>query len=93
MHEYGIKNAVAVMGSEITEGQQFLLCTYALNGIVVMFDNDAAGALGTKNAIATLSDKMPVRIVAIQEVDDKGKGLDPADLTKDQMYEYLNTYF
>jgi DNA primase len=93
MHECGIDNVVAVMGSEITEGQRFLLFTYALKGIVVLFDNDEAGVLGTQKAIETLSDTMPVRPVFIQEVDDEGNGLDPADLTKDQLYEYLNTYF
>lgn len=31
--------------------------------------------------------------VYIQELDEKGKGLDPADLTNEQIYEYLETYY
>lgn len=93
LHEHGIRNVVAVMGSEITEGQQFLLCTYAFNGVVVMFDNDIAGAEGTDRALKSLSERMTVRPVFIQEVDKDGNGLDPADLTKQQVYEYLETYF
>ena len=93
LHEYGIDNVVAVMGSEITEGQQFLLCMYALKGAIVFFDNDEAGLNGILKAVDDLSDKMTVKPVFIQEVGDDGKGLDPADLSKELIYEYLNTYF
>lgn len=93
LHECGIKNVVAVMGSEITEGQQFLLCVHALNGIVIFFDNDVAGLSGTQKALTALADKMTVKPVFIQEVDENGKGLDPADLSNELIYEYLDTYY
>jgi DNA primase len=93
LHEYGIDNVVCTMGSGITTGQQQLLCIYALKGIVTFFDNDEAGVKGTTQAINDLGDKLDVRPVFIQEVDENGKGLDPADLTKDQVYDYLATYF
>jgi len=93
LYEYGIKNVVAVIGSHITEGQQLLLCRYALKGVVLMFDNDKAGVTGTIRACADLNGKMDVRPVFIQEVDKNGKGLDPSDLTQKQVYEYLETYF
>lgn len=93
LYDYGIKNVVAVMGSCITEGQQFLLCKYATKGVVVMFDNDIAGAEGTAHSCLELTGKLDVMPVFIQEVDSNGKGLDPADLSKEQIYEYLRTYF
>jgi DNA primase len=93
LHELGIDNVVAVMGSEVTEGQRFLLCMYALKGVVLFFDNDSAGVEGTNKAIAELSKQMTVRPVFIQEVDENGKGLDPADLSDELIYEYLNTYY
>jgi DNA primase len=93
LYDYGVKNVVAVMGSEIVQGQQALLFQHAFKGIVTFFDNDAAGVKGTNNAYANLHDKMDVRPVFIQEVDENGKGLDPADLTKEQVHEYLSTYF
>jgi DNA primase len=93
LYEYGIENVVAVMGSEITDGQQLKLCSFAMKGIVVFFDNDAAGVTGTSKALENLSDKMDVRPVYIQERDEDGKGLDPADLPKELVYEYLDTYF
>jgi hypothetical protein len=93
LHEYGIKNVVATMGAGITEGQQFLLCLYAMKGAVAFFDNDTAGVEGTTSACKDLAGRLDVRPVFIQEVDENGKGLDPADLTKEQVYEYLDTYF
>ena len=93
LYEYGIKNVVATIGAGITEGQQLLLCRFALKGIVLMFDNDKAGVDATIKACADLNDKMDVCPVFIQEVDENGKGLDPSDLTQQQVYEYLETYF
>lgn len=93
LRDYGIKNVVATMGSGLTEGQIFLLCMYALSGVVLLFDNDKAGVVGTESAYEKLKDKVDVRPVFIQEVGSDGKGLDPSDLTKKQIYEYLNTYY
>lgn len=93
LHELGIKNVVATMGAGITEGQQFLLCLYAMKGVVTFFDNDKAGVEGTASACKDLTGRLDVRPVFIQEVDEDGKGLDPADLTKEQVYEYLDTYY
>lgn len=93
LYEYGIKNVVATIGAGITEGQQLLLCRYALKGIVMMSDNDKAGVEATIKACDILSGKLDIRPVFIQEVDENGKGLDPSDLTQQQVYEYLETYF
>lgn len=89
LKQYGIDNVVAVMGSEITQGQRNLLLTHALNGITIMFDNDVAGVTGALNAHEQLKNKMDVDIVFIMETDKNGKGLDPSDLDKDTVYSYL----
>ena len=89
MWEYGIPNVVACMGSQLTTGQYNLLLSYALKGIITMFDNDAPGIKGTVAAFNELSDKMSVVPVFITEVGENGKGLDPADLSREQIYKYL----
>ncbi len=91
LHEYGIDNAVAIMGSSVTEGQLNLLCTYAHKGCIIFLDNDDGGILGTINAVKVLSSKFNYVVpIFITEVDENGKGLDPSDLSKVQVYEYLN---
>lgn len=89
LYQYGITNVVAVMGSMITPGQINLLCTYALRGAVVMFDNDVAGVKGTISAVNELSGKLSVFPIFITETDENGKGLDPADLDKQTIFSYL----
>ena len=93
LHDYGINNVVASMGAKLTPGQQTLLCMHALNGVVVFYDNDLAGVNGANSAYSDLKNKLDIKLVFIQEVDEDGKGLDPADLSKEQVYDYLNTYF
>lgn len=92
LHDYGIHNVAAVMGSSLTPGQIYLLLVHALNGVVLFFDNDAAGVKGMTKAYEDLHSKIKVRPVFIQETDDNGKGLDPADLTKAQVYGYLKFF-
>jgi DNA primase len=92
LHQYGIQKVVAVMGSKITMGQHKLLRSYALDGIVVMFDNDAAGVAGATQAHEELKHNMDVYPVFITETDDDGKGLDPSDIDKETVYGYLNSY-
>ena len=81
------------MGSNITEGQQFLLYQYNIKSVVVFFDNDKAGVIGTQKAVEDLKNKLEVIPVFIQEMDSNGKGLDPADLSNNLVYEYLKTYY
>jgi len=88
-YSYGIPNVVACMGSQLTPGQCNLLLSYALKGIITMFDNDQPGIKGTVHAFNELSDKMPVIPVFITETDENGKGLDPSDLSREEIYNYL----
>lgn len=94
LHQYGITNVVAVMGSKLTPGQINLLCSYALNGIVLMFDNDVAGITGALSSIKSVKEYINNwSLVFITETDEKGKGLDPSDLSKESIYKYLKNYF
>ena len=92
-HQHGISNTVAVMGSNITLGQIGLLCEYALNGVVIMFDNDVAGYSGCVSACNNLKNRVDAVPIFITEVDEEGKGLDPSDLSKKVIYDYLKGYF
>jgi DNA primase len=86
---YGIETVVAVMGSKVTQGQRSLLYSHALHGVVIFFDNDEPGVLGTVDAFESLKSKIDVSSVFITEVDENGKGLDPADLDQETVYGYL----
>jgi len=92
LYELGIKNVVACMGSGITEGQANLLCTYANKGVVFFFDNDYAGVTAIGRSFELLKGKMNINAEVITEVDDNGEGLDPSDLTTEQIRYYLNNY-
>ena len=92
LYEYGIENVVAIMGSTITPGQADLFCQYALKGIVIIFDNDVAGVSGAAQAYEELKNKLDVYLVFITEVDKNGKGLDPSDLSREAINNYLKKY-
>lgn len=92
LYQYGIKNVVAAIGSKVTRGQCSLLCSHALHGAVIFFDNDVAGVLGMIDAYNNLKTKMDVSPIFITETDDDGNGLDPADLDKETIYNYLQEY-
>lgn len=92
LYDYGIYNVVACMGAGITMGQASLLFTYAHSGVVTLFDNDLAGAEAIGRTYDLLKGRMKIYTEFILEVDKNGKGLDPADLTKEQVYYYLSHY-
>ena len=92
LYKYGIKNVVACMGTSITEGQKQLLMLHAPKGAILMFDNDPPGVKGMIRSIEFIGGKVNVEAVFITEFDKNGKGLDPADLSKEQIYSYLSDY-
>jgi hypothetical protein len=89
MREYGIHNVVACMGSKLTPGQCNLLCSYAIKGVITMFDNDVAGVRGTFSAHNDLYKRMSIIPIFITETDEDGNGLDPSELSKEIILEYL----
>ena len=92
LYELGIFNVVACIGSGISKGQADLLCTYASKGVVLFLDNDKAGMEGVKRSYELLKNKVEIFMEIITETDENGKGLDPADLSNEQLMYYLNNY-
>jgi DNA primase len=88
LYEMGIYNVVAVMGSTVTEGQKKLIYQYAHKGIVILFDNDVPGIIGTNNAFNQMYKKIEVHPIVMYGPE----GTDPADLDKDILYKVLENY-
>jgi DNA primase len=92
LYELGIFNVVACMGSGITEGQAELIFSYAEKGVVLFFDNDLAGMEAIGRSYELLKGKINIYTEIITEVDEHGNGLDPAELTDEQIFYYLENY-
>lgn len=87
LYDLGIRNVVASMGSGITHGQENLLFSYAINGIVIFFDGDIAGIIGTTSACESLRGRFNVFPVFVAD-----EGKDPSDMDDDTIYNYLRGY-
>lgn len=92
LYDYGIYNVAACMGACVTPGQKNLLLTHSPNGVVLFFDNDGPGISGTVRSTIELTRKLKTHVIFITEFDEEGNGMDPADLTKESVYAYLNGF-
>jgi DNA primase len=63
LHQLGIRNVVALMGTSISETQSTLLGS-RFGRVMVFFDGDAAGRKGTDKAILSLSSRLWVKAIA-----------------------------
>lgn len=79
LHETGFKNAVAVLGTALTENHVQLLARYKPERIIMLLDGDAAGQRAQERAVAYV-DKTEAQLLSVTLPD----GLDPA--------EYLSQY-
>lgn len=89
VHQAGIKNVVALCGSYLKEGQQWLL--EHLGGVVyVMLDNDDSGQSGAQQVGAALSQSLKVRMVHFRSSAKQPTDLDPQEVVQsiDQAEEY-----
>jgi DNA primase len=76
MHQAGITNCVAPLGTALTEAQVRLLKRYAAKAIL-LFDSDAAGQKATERAIQLMeSQDLLVQVAVVSG------GKDPADLVQ-----------
>ncbi len=64
MHQYGFDNAVASLGTSLTDEQATLLGRYC-EQVVLLYDGDAAGQKATKRAIPIL-EKAGIRVKVLQ---------------------------
>ncbi|HYE33241.1 MAG TPA: toprim domain-containing protein [Methylomirabilota bacterium] len=85
LHQLGIREVVAVMGSSIAAEQVMLIANHmADNGIVsVLFDGDEAGRNGAVSAVTDLASVVPVRLCHL------GDGQQPTDLSADDLHEVI----
>ncbi|HOV64027.1 MAG TPA: DNA primase, partial [Spirochaetia bacterium] len=84
MHQAGIRNVVAPLGTAFTEQQAFVLKRLADKGIL-LFDGDTAGIQATKRAVPIL-EKVGIgsRVIPLPDEDD------PADILQKQGSEALH---
>ena len=82
LHESGIRNAVATLGTALTIQHVRLISRHASKRIVYLFDGDAAGQRAADRALAFIDDEMTpeagksrIELCAVTLPDD----LDPAD--------------
>ena len=64
MHQYGFDNAVASLGTSLTDEQATLISRYA-EQVVLLYDGDAAGQKATKRAIPIL-EKVGITVKVLQ---------------------------
>ncbi|MBR5569537.1 MAG: DNA primase [Oscillospiraceae bacterium] len=73
MHQYGFDNAVASLGTSLTEEQATLISRYA-EQVILLYDGDSAGQKATRRAIPML-EKAGIHVKVLQIPD----GMDPDD--------------
>ncbi|QEN05892.1 DNA primase [Thiospirochaeta perfilievii] len=76
LHQVGLSNAVAPLGTAFTESQAKLLKRYADKG-TILFDGDSAGIKATEKACIILE-----RVGITPSVISLAEGLDPAEILK-----------
>ena len=77
MHQYGFDNAVASMGTSLTEEQANLLKRYT-EQVVLLYDGDAPGQKATRRAIPIL-EKVGIHVKVLQIPND----MDPDDYLRE----------
>lgn len=65
LHEMGLRNVVASMGSDVSDQQAELLGTSP--EVIVLYDGDEAGRAGGERVVAKLKDKTKVRLIKLPE--------------------------
>ena len=83
LHQYGIKNVVASLGTSLTEGQAKLLRRYTRD-VYIAYDGDVAGQQATLRGLDILKKAgCKVRVICFP------KGMDPDELLRIKGKEYF----
>lgn len=83
LHQFGIKNAVASLGTSLTEGQARLLRRYTKD-VYIAYDGDSAGQQATLRGLDILNKAgCKVRVIRFPE------GMDPDELLRTKGREYF----
>ncbi len=82
LFQYGVENAVALMGAHLSEQQKELLVeTLGPQGrVVLLFDNDEAGQAGSAKAAEELINQLFVKVVKLPE-----RVAQPDELTDEEL--------
>jgi len=81
LHQAGIKTALALLTSNLSDAQQWLL--EHLGGVVyIMLDNDAAGTKGTQQVAERLSQSLQVKIATYNKEAAQPTDLSPEEVVK-----------
>lgn len=84
LHQYGVNNVVASLGTAFTENQARLLKRYA-NEIIIAYDSDAAGQAATLKGLAILEKEgCNVKVIRLP------KGKDPDEFVRQEGLEAFN---
>jgi len=84
LHQYGVNNVVASLGTAFTENQARLLKRYA-NEIIIAYDSDAAGQAATLKGLAILEKEgCNVKVIRLP------KGKDPDEFIRQEGLEAFN---
>ena len=76
LHKYGIKNAVAALGTSFTNQHAKIIKRY-VNELIICFDSDTAGIKATYRAIKNIGSEIEkVKVIELE------KGYDPDDFIK-----------
>jgi DNA primase len=81
LHKYGVKNAVATLGTSFTKEHSRVIRKY-VDELIICFDSDEAGQKATKRAIENTKGIIEkVRVIQLEE------GYDPDDFISEKGYE------
>jgi DNA primase len=84
LHQAGISNVVALMGSSLSDEQEALIVAAVgpQGKVALMFDEDEAGWKGREEALSRLSSRVHVKVVGLGEEGTQPDGVSPGTLAR-----------
>jgi DNA primase len=86
LHQAGIRNVIALMGSSLSDEQEALIVAAVgpQGKVALMFDEDEAGWKGREEALSRLSSRVHVKVVGLGE-----EGTQPDGVSAETLARYL----
>jgi DNA primase len=86
LHQAGISNVVALMGSSLSDEQEALIVAAVgpQGKVALMFDEDEAGWKGREDALSRLSSRVHVKVIGLGE-----EGTQPDGVSAETLARYL----
>lgn len=71
LHQYGLANAVATLGTALTQEQASILRRVVLDDVILLYDSDSAGQKAALKSIGILREmEIPLRVASIPDAKD-----------------------